>query len=63
MKVTKNETGNSICFHVNNKGNELHIENVVKSLHKSKSCIVVTGAGISVTGGIPVNISFLQVDA
>ncbi|KAI8816006.1 DHS-like NAD/FAD-binding domain-containing protein, partial [Fimicolochytrium jonesii] len=30
-----------------------HLSKVVNALHRSKRCVVVTGAGISVSGGIP----------
>jgi len=34
-------------------------QNIAKAIRKSRKCIVVTGAGISVSGGIPVGYAYI----
>jgi len=37
------------------ENNHKHLSDIANAMHKSKRCVVITGAGISVSGGIPVS--------
>jgi len=41
----------------NSNGDNLkHLSVIANAIRKSKRCVVITGAGISVSGGIPVSV-------
>lgn len=47
----------TVQFNLDDSSGQQHFEKVAAALRRSRRCVVVTGAGISVAGGIPVSIS------